>query len=107
MTTVLENKLKEIDAILQQDYNKVENIGVLDGSSGIALFHFYYFKLKGQELNADIGVDIISSVIDKINEGFNMPTFCSGVAGAAWVIELLKEEDFIDLDTDDLLSDLE
>jgi len=103
----LNSKLEEINQILIKNYNDSEDIGVLTGSSGIALFHFYYSKLRQDEANANIGVEIISSIIDKINNGYSTPAFCTGVSGAAWVIELLKEEDFVDLDTDALLSDLD
>ncbi len=101
------SKLEEINAILQVDYKDIDNIGVLTGSTGIALFHFYYSKFKQQEINASIGSDIISSVVQKINKGYHMPTFCTGIAGAAWAIELLREEDFIELDSDALLGNLD
>ncbi|WP_299891339.1 lanthionine synthetase C family protein [uncultured Lacinutrix sp.] len=106
-STYLSNKLEEINEILSQNYKEVEDIGVLTGSTGIALFHFYYSKLKRQEINTDIGMEIISESISKINEGYNIPTFCKGIAGAAWTIELSKEEGFIDIDSDALLSSLD
>ena len=101
------NKLQEINNILLEDYGDFEDIGVLTGSTGVALFHFYYSKLMQEEANATIGSEIIVDAIEKINAGYNVPTFCSGIAGAAWAIQLLQEEDFIDLDTDDLLSGLD
>jgi len=106
-TSRLLNKLEDIDRILRDNYHNSNDIGVLSGSSGIALFHFYYFKFKQREINEDIGSEIISSVVEKINEGYSMPTFCTGIAGAAWAIELLNEEDLIDLDCDALLSNLD
>jgi len=49
----------------------------------------------------------VGLVIEKINEGYSFPTFCTGIAGAGWAIELLREEDFVDIDSDELLSDLD
>ncbi len=101
------NKLEEINNVLQHNYKNSEDIGVLTGSTGVALFHFYYSKFKNEELNAQIGTEILVESIEKINLGYNTPTFCTGVAGAAWTIELLKEEKLIDIDSDALLSDLD
>jgi len=105
--SLLLNKLTEISAVLSKNHEGNKDIGVLSGISGIALFQFYYSRFIDDESYADIGVGIISSIIEKINEGYSFPTFCTGIAGAAWVIELLKEEEFIDIDSDELLSDLD
>ncbi|WP_298314407.1 lanthionine synthetase C family protein [uncultured Aquimarina sp.] len=104
---ILLDKLEKISNILSENYNTNEHVGVLSGISGIALFQFYYSKFIEKESHADIGVEMISSVIEKINEGYSFPTFCTGIAGAGWAIELLDEEGFIDVDSDDLLSDLD
>ncbi|WP_282079676.1 lanthionine synthetase C family protein [Aquimarina algiphila] len=104
---VLLEKLKEIAEILQKEYTHKEEIGVLSGISGIALFQFYYAKLMNEESHAEIGVELLGLVFQKINEGYTLPTFCSGIAGAAWAIELLQEEEFIDIDCDEVLSGLD
>lgn len=105
--SVLLDKLEQISSILSENYKDTEHVGVLSGLSGIALFQFYYAKLLEEESHADIGVEMISLVIEKINDGYSFPTFCTGIAGAGWAIELLKEEEFVDIDSDDLLSDLD
>ncbi|SEK69613.1 Lanthionine synthetase C-like protein [Aquimarina amphilecti] len=104
---ILLDKLESISTILSENYKNNEHVGVLSGISGIALFQFYYSKFTEKESHADVGVEIISSVIERINEGYSFPTFCTGIAGAGWAIELLDEEGFIDIDSDDLLSDLD
>ncbi len=100
-------KLEQISHILKDTYHHKEEIGVLSGISGIAVFQFYYARFSKEESHADIGVEMIASVIQKINEGYSYHTFCSGIAGAAWAIELLQEEGFIDVDCDELLSGLD
>ena len=105
--TTLETKLKEIDLSLRDNYQSNDNIGVLSGISGVALFQFYYSKYTEQEINADLGAKIVSEIVEKINEGYDFPTFCAGIAGGAWAIEHLKEEEFIDIDGDELLSGLD
>lgn len=103
----LREKLKQINHILQTEYSHCNDIGVLSGISGIAIFQFYYAKFLGEEQQTDIGAHILSLIIEKINNGYTYHTFCGGIAGAAWAIEFLKEEKFIDLDTDALLSELD
>ncbi len=104
---LLLKKLEEISAILGKTYHSTDEIGVLSGRAGIALFQFYYSKFLQKESHADVGVEILSSIIEKINNGYDFHTFCSGISGAAWVIELLQEEELIDLDCDQLLSGLD
>ena len=108
-TSPLLEKLTQIESVLSSiaSQDQRDDIGVLSGRSGVALFQFYYAKLLQNESNAEIGAAIIAEIVDSINEGYNFPTFCSGIAGAAWAIELLKEEDLIDINTDDLLSGLD
>ncbi|GAA4275171.1 lanthionine synthetase C family protein [Aquimarina gracilis] len=104
---LLLQKLEEISSALQQEYQNTNEMGVLSGRAGIALFQFYYSKFLQDEKPADVGVEILSSIIEAINNGYNFHTYCSGIAGAGWVIDLLQEEDLIDLDCDELLSTLD
>ena len=104
---ILRKKLDEIHLSLCSNYKDTTDIGVLSGISGIALFQFYYAKYTKQESAANIGTEIIYQIIEKINNGYDYPTFCTGIAGGAWVIEHLRENDFIDIDSDELLQELD
>ncbi|WP_299433437.1 lanthionine synthetase C family protein [uncultured Aquimarina sp.] len=106
-TAVLKEKLKEIHHVLKENYNNKEHIGVLAGMSGISVFQFYYARFVEDEQIADVGVEVISETIQRMNDGYSFPTFCAGIAGAGWVLELLNEEEFIDINSDDLLSELD
>lgn len=104
---LLEEKLKEIDRIIQSKYKEETQIGVLAGLAGISLFEFYYSKYLDIDDHADVGVDMLTDCIDKINEGYSYPTFCTGIAGAGWVLDHLEQEEFMDADNDDLLPELD
>ncbi|MBP2834103.1 lanthionine synthetase C family protein [Aquimarina sp. U1-2] len=104
---LLESKLKDIYDVLKNSGTNEKHHGVLSGSSGISLFQFYYSRLIDAEEPADLGVTTLSKIINEINNGYTYPTFCTGIAGAGWVLELLNEEEFIDIDSDELLSDLD
>ncbi len=104
----LEEKLKEIYSVLKEDQiSEDSNLGVLAGISGISLFQFYYAKWAGLEEAEDLGISIISEIVDYINKGYSFPTFCTGIAGAGWVLEFLNQQEFIEIDSDDLLSGLD
>ncbi len=103
----LRDKLSEISAILGTKAYENKEIGVLSGVSGIALFQFYYSKLLDDDTYAEIGAETITEAIELINKGFSYPTFCTGIAGACWVLELLKEEGFIALEDDFLSAELD
>ncbi|KZS42658.1 hypothetical protein AWE51_04205 [Aquimarina aggregata] len=100
-------KLKQISEIIDAKAHENKEIGVLSGISGVALFQFYYSKYIEDDSHADKGAETITRAIDLINEGVIYPTFCTGIAGACWVLEVLKEEEFVELDEDFLSSDLD
>ena len=104
----LKDKLEEINnELIANGTLDTTDVGVLSGSAGLALYHFYYNDYNPNEASEDLGSEIIASIVGKINEGYNFHTFCGGIAGAAWTIELLNELDFIELDTDALLGALD
>lgn len=101
----LQLKLLEIARITANSYMQYDdNIGLLAGISGTALFQFYYAQYSNNDYHADIGVEIITRCIDKINNGYSNPSYCNGIAGLGWAIQHLNSEEFIEIDCDDLLS---
>jgi class I lanthipeptide synthase len=102
--SLLRQKLAEISAIIKKKYIDIPDIGVLAGISGVTLFQFYYSKYLNIDEHANVGTEMILCCIEKINNGYSLPTFCNGIAGFGWAIQHLKTEDFIDVDCDDLLS---
>ncbi|WP_411029293.1 lanthionine synthetase C family protein [Spongiimicrobium sp. 3-5] len=104
---ILEQQLEEINHILSEKYEKNEQIGVLSGISGIALFKFYYSKYKNNNTHADVGLEMLTEAVGRINNGYVYPTYCVGIAGAGWVMEHLLEEDLFENDNDELLEGLD
>lgn len=89
------------------DLDQVENIGIHSGLSGISLFKFYYAQKFTLQDIYDEGADLLENIFKKIDEGYTFPTFCSGIAGAAWTIQHLAEKDIIDLETTDVLENFD
>ncbi len=103
----LEKQLLSIQTILRDHYSENTEVGVLSGISGISLFHFYYSKYSDTDVHFEMGIEILSESVQRINNGYNFPTYCTGIAGAGWVFDHVVEEGFVNLDTDELLSDLD
>lgn len=103
----LREKLDEIYSNLNFENIENTNIGVLNGISGVSLFYFYYSKLNQNDKSYNIGIKLISQCFEKINSGYELLTYCSGIAGFGWVLEHLLEEDFIDFENDKTLKHLD
>ncbi len=103
----LENKLKEIAEFLLSDQNTNTEIGALEGIAGNALFHFYYGDYKSDKRHTEKGAEIITEAFTRIENGYTFPTFCDGIAGACWVLELLKQEQFVELEEDIITEDVD
>ncbi|WP_299534495.1 lanthionine synthetase C family protein [Ulvibacterium sp.] len=104
---ILEEHLIKIDAAIRKHYKEEKNAGVLVGLSGVSLFQFYYSKYLDVNSNANFGVALLSQVIEGIDDGYGYPTFCDGIAGAGWVLDHLEHAELMEIETDDLLSQLD
>ncbi len=91
---ILKEKLSTISKIIKDNYTEESHLGMLSGLSGLALFQFYYSRFVDNDEFSAIGLEILTRCIDKINDGYNFPTYCTGIAGMGWLLEHLKEYDF-------------
>ncbi|WP_035653007.1 lanthionine synthetase LanC family protein [Flavobacterium sp. ASV13] len=103
--TLIESKIHSINERISYGFHNMEDIGVLNGLSGLALFNFYYSKNFKTENKT--GQQILEKCIDKINEGYSKPTYCNGIIGLGWVINHLIKEKFIDSSNNEVLSDID
>ncbi|SHG70470.1 lanthionine synthetase C family protein [Flagellimonas flava] len=102
--TTLKEKLTDISQVVQEKYSEEKDIGVLAGISGCAMFQFYYAQYLNSEKQMDLGLEMISLCIDKMNKGYTYSTYCSGIAGMGWTVQHLAAEGFIEVDCDDFLA---
>jgi lantibiotic biosynthesis protein len=100
-------KLEQIAGIFYNEYNQ-QNIGLLTGNSGIAVFLAYYSKLYKDEKYFSKIPDLINENLKILNNGFNLHTFCSGISGFLWSLTHLVKINIIDKDDiADLLNELD
>jgi len=102
-----ENILKKLDAFAQiLSVQQPENSkpGLMDGDAGISLFYCYLDKSRNTSAYEPVINDLVSSSFNSLNNGYEYPTFCSGISGILWSIHHLSREGF--LDTDDYFEEL-
>ncbi len=100
-------KLNEIVDVLVNSLNRFENNGILAGSSGYALFMYYYSRFTDDEKYVEYGENALSSAVDMINRCTFNPTYCSGMAGLGWTCTHLVKHNFIDVDQISFLNDID
>ena len=94
----IEDKLHEIADFLINYNQENEKTGALSGLAGIALFHFFYSRFTNNRYHHKKGELIIEKIILKIKAGQIFPSYCDGLCGALYILEILKRESFIDYD---------
>lgn len=106
------DKTKEYD-LLQRVVNHlivqssaVHDLGLLNGKMGIAFFFYHYARCQKEPLYEVLAGNLIEEIYDNIHD--NMPiTMEKGLCGIAWGICTLLEQDFLDGDADEVLSDID
>ncbi len=91
-------KFSEIETCLLNEYNKENNLGLMNGKAGIAIFFSLLKKYSKSNKYDDI---IEECIVDSMNlDNYSIVTFCSGVTGALWAADLLKKNQILDLQED-------
>ncbi len=104
---LVEKTKDKIDAIAHSILKaKLKDPSLMLGLSGEALFWAYYNSYKRDKISKKIE-PILSTVFDRINKGYRIPTFSVGLAGIGWTIEHLSKFNFIEADTDDIIGSLD
>jgi len=100
----IDEYLGDIADILMIKSTSVDNIGILKGRAGIALFLFLYSRYTENQKSADLAETIIIKIFDEIqNNVYNVEELSElGIA-----IEFLARNGFIDANTDEVLEELD
>ncbi len=102
----ISDKINEIALTLKSFINK-DNISLFSGSAGVALFLNFYSKFTNNEEFTVNSISIISDIFDQINHGNLYSTFAGGTAGVGWLIEFLSQNDFIEVDANEIIGELD
>ncbi|GHS98500.1 hypothetical protein FACS189421_07220 [Bacteroidia bacterium] len=98
--------LQRIARYLMLHGSFTNNIGLLNGKTGIALFLYHYFRYTGKKLYDDFAGELIDEIYKEIHLETPL-NFKDGLCGIAWGMEYLIKNRFVDANPDEILEDLD
>lgn len=105
------NKLSQIaETLLTHLPEFKSNNGIVSDRVGTALFLFYYSRFTDDDRFAESAFDLISTAFDEISseiEDGRLSCGSNGLAGVGWTLEHLAQNDFLDIDTDEMLGEID
>lgn len=99
-------KLNEIGEIFR-NYDYEDNISLMAGNSGSSLFLFYYSFFTKDKTFYKNAKELIERSFHAVQEGNVHPSFAVGLAGLGWLMEHLSQNNFLDIDTSEVLGELD
>ena len=90
--------------MLQESFT--DNIGLLNGKTGLAVFFFRYARYSGNKLYETFAGDLIDEVLEEINAQTPL-NFKDGLCGIGWGFDYLVKNNFLEGDIDEILEDLD
>jgi hypothetical protein len=102
----VDDRILRIANVLLLNASFTDNIGLLNGKMGIAIFFYNYARYTGSKIFEEYAGELIDEIYEEINT--NTPAdFTNGLTGIGWGIEYLVKNGFIEADTDEALSDID
>lgn len=102
----IEIKLNQISDFLISNSSRVDNLGLISGKFGIAIFLYNYSRIKKLEIYSNYADKLIDKVYKKIDTCSQFG-FEKGIIGIAWGIEYLIRHQFVDGNADEILEQVD
>ena len=84
----------------------IDNLGLLNGKMGIAIFFFHLAKETENSIYSDYADELVADIYNEIS--LSTPVdFENGLAGIGWGLCYLIEKGFIETDSDKMFSDID
>jgi len=105
----LKTKHEQIaEYLLGCKFDFTNDVGVMTGLSGVSLLLSLYYQYTSDERYLEKLSQSIELINEKIKNGQGMmPTYCQGIAGYAWLINYLKENDLLEVDIEDYFAEID
>ncbi|MDI9364812.1 MAG: lanthionine synthetase LanC family protein [Flavobacterium sp.] len=102
----LESKLLQIEKNLNEKIN-YEMPSFCAGLSGISLFYAYLYKFTGDKIHFQKMNSLINKIVDALEQVEIDVDYSHGITGVAWCIQHLINENLIDKDYEESLTDFD
>ena len=102
----IDSHLQRIANVLLLNASFIDNLGLLNGKMGIAIFFYHYARYTDNKVYSNYAGELIDEIYEEINK--NTPIdFANGLTGIGWGIEYLVKNGFVEADTDVALSEMD
>ncbi|MDW3191892.1 MAG: lanthionine synthetase C family protein [Cytophagales bacterium] len=105
MNDVLSNKIFEIERAIKARNQKKNDISLLNGDMGIAIFYAALYRVTKEQKYLNTCHELVDSSIDKVARMELNPSFVTGFTGIGWSLQYLMNNNY--LESTDLLQDLD
>ncbi len=95
--------LARINRYLLLHSAETQQLGLLKGKTGVAVFYYHYYRHTGNKLYADYAGELIDDVYSEIHKDYPK-NFGEGLCGIGWALAYLIREGFIEADEDEILE---
>jgi hypothetical protein len=100
------SRLERIANVLLLNSSFIDNLGLLTGKMGIAIFFYQYARYTDNTMFIDYAGELIDEIYDEINPGTTV-SFEDGLTGIGWGIEYLVKNKLVQADTDEALAEID
>lgn len=83
-----------------------DDLGLISGKTGIGVAYFILSNYAKDQTLSDKGFDVFDAITENI-ANINEINFANGLAGIGWAIEWLAQNDFFEVNTDEILEDVD
>lgn len=102
----IDARLYRIANVLLLNASFIDNIGLLNGKMGIAIFFYQYGRYTNNKVYNDYAGELIDEIYEEINT-ITPVDFANGLTGIGWGIGYMIENKFVDADPEEALTEID
>jgi hypothetical protein len=104
--SILDTRLEKIANVLILNASFIDNLGLLNGKMGIAIFFYQYADYTRNKLYEQYAAELVDEICAEISTETPID-FANGLTGIGWGVEYLVQKGFIKADTDEILEEID
>ncbi len=101
------DRLNIITDLISKNISATDNPGLFNGKMGICIFLFWAGRKKNYPKYNDLAESLIDQILESLGDNLIQIDLENGLAGIACGIEHLVQHNFLDGETDDILSEID
>lgn len=103
--TLAAKKLAHLEKDLFDNYLASGSVSLMTGKGGLPLLYYNLYQATGNGEYQEKAGTVLEHLVDQVSEGLHSLSYCDGLAGFAYLLNYMREKDFVDDSIDDLLAD--